>query len=63
MNTTSSLSVTEAYELVSINLEKLLGIRTMEEEDIDLVLTSGGNIFEQSAKVVAIVSMGSVTIF
>lgn len=46
----------QAYALVSTNLEKLLGIRAMDDEDIDMVAYEGGGIFDLSSKVVAVIS-------
>lgn len=46
----------QAYALVTTDLENLLGIRDMGEDAADLVATEGGSIFEQSSKVVGIIS-------
>jgi hypothetical protein len=46
-------------------LEKLLGVREIDEETADLVATEGGSIFDQSSKVVGVISpkRGFVDIF
>ena len=58
------LSQEQAIALASKNIETLLGAK-IDDEDIDMVATSGGDLFEMSAKVLAIVSsrQGSVELF
>ncbi|KAF6762097.1 hypothetical protein DFP72DRAFT_802686 [Ephemerocybe angulata] len=46
----------QAYALVTTDLENLLGVRGIDEETADLVATAGGSIFDQSSKVVGIIS-------
>jgi hypothetical protein len=41
---------------VSTNLEKLLGVWAIDDEDTDMVAYEGGGIFDQSSKVVAVIS-------
>ncbi|KAJ2931645.1 hypothetical protein H1R20_g5362, partial [Candolleomyces eurysporus] len=55
----------QAYALVTTDLEKLLGVRDIDEETADLVATEGGSIFDQSSKVVGVISpkRGFVDIF
>lgn len=43
----------EAHALLSTNLEKLLGIINLQN---DLVAYEGGNVFDLSSKVVAVLS-------
>jgi hypothetical protein len=45
----------QAYALASTNLDRLLGIEH-DSEDADLVVFEGGNMFDLSSKVVAVVS-------
>lgn len=45
----------KAYALVSSDLEKLLGVRSIGE-DADLVAYEGGGLFDRSSKVVGIIS-------
>ncbi|KAJ6598878.1 carbohydrate esterase family 9 protein [Mycena vulgaris] len=49
------ISKAEAYALVSSNLHELLGV-TMDNEIGDLVAYAGGNAFEASSKVAAVIS-------
>jgi hypothetical protein len=43
---------------VSTDLEKLLGLRGIDEETSDLVACNGGNMFDLSSRVVAVISPG-----
>ncbi|KDR83960.1 hypothetical protein GALMADRAFT_236481 [Galerina marginata CBS 339.88] len=45
-----------AYALVSRDLERLLGIRGIDDESSDLVVYEGGSMFELSSKVTGIIS-------
>ncbi|KAJ7498753.1 hypothetical protein FB451DRAFT_1334381 [Mycena latifolia] len=58
------ISKTEAYALVSSNLQELLGV-TVDQEIGDLVAYSGGSVFDTSSKVAAIISAqrGRVDVF
>ncbi|KAJ7490396.1 carbohydrate esterase family 9 protein [Mycena galericulata] len=53
----------EAYALVSTNLQELLGV--IIDEQMDWVAYAGGNMFEKSSKVVAVISAqrGHVDVF
>lgn len=42
--------------MVSTNLEKLLGIRALDDDEVDMVAYEGGGIFDLSSKVVAVLS-------
>ncbi|KAF9268136.1 carbohydrate esterase family 9 protein [Marasmius fiardii PR-910] len=55
----------DAYQLVSRNLERLLGVRGMDEQKGDLVAYDRGDIFEPGSKAVAILtaSRGVVDLF
>ena len=46
----------QAYALVSTNLEKLLGIRATDNEELDMVAYEGGGVFDLTSKVVAVIS-------
>jgi hypothetical protein len=52
------ISQDQAYRLVSTDLEKLLGLRGIDEEIGDLVAFNGGNVFDLSSKAVAVISAG-----
>jgi hypothetical protein len=41
---------------VTTSLENLLGVRDLNDETADLVAYDGGNIFDLSSKVVAVLS-------
>ena len=43
---------------MSTDLEKLLGLRGIDEETGDLVAFNGGNLFDLSSKAVAVISPG-----
>ncbi|KAF9569103.1 carbohydrate esterase family 9 protein [Agrocybe pediades] len=53
------ISREKAYALVTTNLEKLLGVRSVEGQSGDLVVYHGGDIFDFSSKVVGVVSPSS----
>lgn len=59
------ISETQAYQTVTKNLEKLLGIRGIEEGMEDLVIFEGGDMWEMKSKVVGIISpvAGAVHLF
>jgi hypothetical protein len=50
------MSQQEAYALVTRDLERLLGVRGIDEESADLVAFDGGSIFDFSSKVVGVIS-------
>ncbi|KAH9482556.1 hypothetical protein JR316_0004656 [Psilocybe cubensis] len=52
------ISKNQAYALVSNNLEKLLGIRGIDDETTDLVVYEGGSMFDLSSKVIGVISPG-----
>lgn len=55
----------QAYALVTTDLEKLLGVRGVDEGVTDLVAVEGGSIFDFSSKVVGVISpvRGTVDLF
>ena len=59
------ISETQAYHTVTRNLEKLLGIRGIEEGMEDLAMFEGGSLWEMKSKVVGIISpvAGAVHLF
>ncbi|KAF8640067.1 hypothetical protein AX17_001308 [Amanita inopinata Kibby_2008] len=50
------LSESEAYSLVTTNLERLLGVRGIDEDGGDLVACDGGSIFDITSKVAGVIS-------
>lgn len=46
----------KAFAMVSTNLEKLLGIRDLDGDAVDMVAYDGGSVFDLSSKVVAVLS-------
>jgi len=59
------ISESQAYQLATTNLEKLLGVREIGEDASDLVVYEGGSMFELSSKVVGVISpvRGCVDLF
>jgi len=55
LESSGRVNKSQAYALASTNLDKLLGIKH-DSEDADLVAFEGGNLFDLSSKVVAVVS-------
>lgn len=56
LESSERISEEQAYQLVTKNLEDLLGIRDMGEEMSDLVAFHGGSMFDQSSKAVGVIS-------
>lgn len=56
MESNGKIDEQQAYSLASTNLEKLLGIVNLSNEIADLVAYEGGNAFNLSSKVVAVLS-------
>lgn len=56
LDSNDRISEEQAYNLVTKNLEDLLGIRGMDEEMGDLVAFRGGSMFDQSSKAVGVIS-------
>ncbi|PPQ64627.1 hypothetical protein CVT24_008364 [Panaeolus cyanescens] len=65
LESNGKISDYDAYNLVTKNLEQLLGIRKIDEDMRDLVAYQGGNMFEFSSKPVAVISPlgGYVNVF
>ncbi|KAJ4473612.1 carbohydrate esterase family 9 protein [Lentinula aciculospora] len=61
LDSNGRISTEKALSMASINLEMLLGVST-EAKNIDLVATIGGNLLDESSKVVAILSPRSKTV-
>ncbi|RDX49485.1 composite domain of metallo-dependent hydrolase [Lentinus brumalis] len=55
LDANGEISKTDALALASVNLEKLLGIKTHSVQG-DLIATSGGDLLEFSSKVVGVIS-------
>lgn len=55
----------QAYSLVTRDLEKLLGIRGIDDDSSELVVFEGGSMFNITSKVAAIISptRGLIDIF
>ena len=65
LESNARISERQAYALVTKDLERLLGVRGVNEESADLVAFDGGGIFDFSSKVVGVISTrrGSVELF
>jgi len=65
LESNTRISEQQAYALVTRDLERLLGVRGIDEESADLVAFDGGSIFDFSSKVVGVISTrrGSVELF
>jgi hypothetical protein len=50
------ISERQAYALVTTDLEKLLGVRGIDDDSTDLVAYEAGSVFDFSSKVSAIIS-------
>ncbi len=55
LDANGEISKTDALALASVNLEKLLGIKTHSVQG-NLIATSGGDLLEFSSKVVGVIS-------
>jgi len=56
LESNARISVQQAYALVTRDLERLLGVRGIDEESADLVAFDGGSIFDFSSKAVGVIS-------
>jgi len=56
LETNGRISEEKAYALVTSNLERLLGIRGIDDQSSDLVVYHGGSIFDFSSKVAGVIS-------
>ncbi|KAF8165543.1 hypothetical protein B0H34DRAFT_689508 [Crassisporium funariophilum] len=65
LESSARISQQQAYALVTRDLERLLGVRGIDDETADLVAYSGGSVFELSSKVAGVISprRGSVELF
>mgnify|MGYP007051653998 CR=1 FL=1 len=56
MESNGRIQEEKAYALVTTDLERLLGVRDLDEETADLIATEGGSLFDQGSKVVGVIS-------
>lgn len=50
------ISERQAYALVTTDLERLLGVKGLDDDSGDLVAYEGGSVFDFSSKVTAVIS-------